>query len=245
MLVGSRHDRGRGEQRGRRSHARRNHERLVAAAREVFAEQGVDASLEAIARRAGVGIGTLYRHFPTREALVEAIFERRIGALVAVADDAAAELRRLDRVRGLRRAHARAAGRRPRAQGDPRCAIRCSPAGSRARRQELRRHVERMLARAQAEGGLRADFTFADLALLLWSFAPSSTPPPASRRTPGAATCTCCSTGCARARRPRTTSRRCPTTSCRPRCARCASAPGRGGRRCSSRRSGCARPTGR
>ena len=42
----------------------------------------------------------------------------------------------------------------------------------RAPAQELRRHVERMLARAQAEGGLRADFTFADLALLLWSFAP-------------------------------------------------------------------------
>ena len=44
--------------------ARRNHERLVTAAREVFAEQGVDASMEAIARKAGVGVGTLYRHFP-------------------------------------------------------------------------------------------------------------------------------------------------------------------------------------
>ena len=73
----------RGEQRGRRSHARRNHERLVAAAREVFAEQGVDASLEAIARRAGVGIGTLYRHFPTRDALVEAAYRNEVEQLCA------------------------------------------------------------------------------------------------------------------------------------------------------------------
>ena len=161
----------RGEQRGRRSHARRNHERLVAAAREVFAEQGVDASLEAIARRAGVGIGTLYRHFPTRDALVEAIFERRIGTLVAVADAAAAgsdgwtafvefvertlELQAGDRVlKDILMRYPLQTGRLASA------------------RQELRRHVERMLARAQAEGGLRADFTFADLALLLWSFAP-------------------------------------------------------------------------
>src|SRR6185369_7246934 len=76
-----------GEQTGQRSHARRNHELLVAAAREVFAERGADASLEEIARRAGVGVGTLYRHFATREA----VFERRIGEFVAVAETAAAE----------------------------------------------------------------------------------------------------------------------------------------------------------
>ena len=80
-----------GEQEGQRSHARRNHELLVAAAREVFAERGVEASLEEIARRAGVGIGTLYRHFATRDALVEAVFERRIGEFVAIAEAAAAE----------------------------------------------------------------------------------------------------------------------------------------------------------
>jgi len=80
-----------GEQRGQRRHARRNHELLVASAREVFAEQGVEAPLEEIARRAGVGIGTLYRHFTTREALVEAILEERIGELLALADAAAAD----------------------------------------------------------------------------------------------------------------------------------------------------------
>src|SRR3954470_8318524 len=80
-----------GEAKGQRSHAQRNHELLVAAAHEVFAERGVEASLEEVARRAGVGIGTLYRHFRTREALVEAIFERRVGELVAVAEAAAAD----------------------------------------------------------------------------------------------------------------------------------------------------------
>src|SRR5918997_10375 len=57
-----------------RSDARRNRMRLLDAAREVMREQGLDASLGEIARRAGVGNATLYRHFPTREALCEAVF---------------------------------------------------------------------------------------------------------------------------------------------------------------------------
>jgi AcrR family transcriptional regulator len=57
-----------------RADARRNYEKLLAAAREAFAEGGESTALEEIARRAGVGIGTLYRHFPTRQALVEALY---------------------------------------------------------------------------------------------------------------------------------------------------------------------------
>ncbi|MEK8173797.1 helix-turn-helix domain-containing protein [Streptomyces sp. M19] len=57
-----------------RADARRNYIRLLTAARTAFAEHGTDASLEDIARRAGVGIGTLYRHFPTRDALLEVVF---------------------------------------------------------------------------------------------------------------------------------------------------------------------------
>jgi AcrR family transcriptional regulator len=64
--------------RPQRADARRNHERLLDAARAVFGEQGPDAPLEEIARRAGVGIGTLYRHFPTRDALITAMFFERI-----------------------------------------------------------------------------------------------------------------------------------------------------------------------
>jgi len=64
-----------------RADARRNRERLVHTAREAFAEQGTDVALDDIARRAGVGPGTLYRHFPTREALVEAVYRGDITAL--------------------------------------------------------------------------------------------------------------------------------------------------------------------
>lgn len=58
-----------------RADARRNRERLIEAAREVFREQGYDASLDEVAKRAGVGAGTLYRHFPSRDALMDAMMQ--------------------------------------------------------------------------------------------------------------------------------------------------------------------------
>jgi AcrR family transcriptional regulator len=61
-----------------RADARRNYERVLAAAREAFAEGGESTALEEIARRAGVGIGTLYRHFPNRQALVEALYVNEV-----------------------------------------------------------------------------------------------------------------------------------------------------------------------
>jgi AcrR family transcriptional regulator len=65
-----------------RADARRNYQRLLAAAAAAFAERGADdVSLEEIARRAGVGIGTLYRHFPTRQALLEAVYRDQVDAL--------------------------------------------------------------------------------------------------------------------------------------------------------------------
>nr|QLJ96652.1 TetR/AcrR family transcriptional regulator [Micromonospora carbonacea] len=64
-----------------RSDARRNYDRLVAAANLVFAEHGTDASLDEIAKRAGVGSGTLYRHFPTKDRLMTAVFWERVRAL--------------------------------------------------------------------------------------------------------------------------------------------------------------------
>ncbi|MGI5488687.1 TetR/AcrR family transcriptional regulator [Microtetraspora malaysiensis] len=65
----------------RRSDARRNHDLIITAARETFAESGPDASLNEIARRAGVGPGTLYRHFPNRSALLTAVLQDRIDTL--------------------------------------------------------------------------------------------------------------------------------------------------------------------
>jgi AcrR family transcriptional regulator len=62
----------------KRADARRNYERVLTAAREAFAEGGESTALEEIARRAGVGIGTLYRHFPTRQALLEALYVNEV-----------------------------------------------------------------------------------------------------------------------------------------------------------------------
>jgi AcrR family transcriptional regulator len=68
-------------ERPRRADALRNYEKLVGAAREAFAEGGTATSLEAIARRAGVGIGTLYRNFPSRQDLLEAVYVEEVEAL--------------------------------------------------------------------------------------------------------------------------------------------------------------------
>ena len=74
-----------------RADARRNYERLLKVAAEAFAEHGENASLDDIAKRAGVGSGTLYRHFPTRQALLEAAYVDRIEALGTRADELAKE----------------------------------------------------------------------------------------------------------------------------------------------------------
>ena len=74
-----------------RADAERNREQLIAAAKAAFAARGADAPLEDIARRAGLGIGTLYRHFPTREALLAAVYRREVEQLAAAADRLLAE----------------------------------------------------------------------------------------------------------------------------------------------------------
>nr|MEA2797633.1 hypothetical protein [Phenylobacterium sp.] len=68
-----------------RADAQRNRERLIDVAKVAFADAGPDVSLDEIARRAGVGIGTLYRHFPTRDAIVEAVYRREVRQLAEAA----------------------------------------------------------------------------------------------------------------------------------------------------------------
>ncbi len=74
-----------------RADALRNRLKLIEVAAGAFAERGADASLEEIARQAGVGIGTLYRHFPTREHLVEAVYRRELELLATAATELMAE----------------------------------------------------------------------------------------------------------------------------------------------------------
>ena len=71
-----------------RADARRNREKVLAAARAVFSEHGRDAQMDDVARRAGVGVGTVYRHFPTKEALIEALMVAAFEAIAAQAEAA-------------------------------------------------------------------------------------------------------------------------------------------------------------
>jgi len=82
-----------------RADAVRNRERLLEAAREVFSAGGAEASLETVARAAGVGIGTLYRHFPTREALFEAVYRREVQHLADLAGQLKKEAQPVDALR--------------------------------------------------------------------------------------------------------------------------------------------------
>uniref|UniRef100_UPI0012925D24 TetR/AcrR family transcriptional regulator n=1 Tax=Streptomyces sp. E5N91 TaxID=1851996 RepID=UPI0012925D24 len=74
-----------------RADARRNRERVLEAAREVFSARGVDAPMSAVARRAGVGVATLYRRFPTRSSLVAAAFDDQLTVCAAAFDEALAD----------------------------------------------------------------------------------------------------------------------------------------------------------
>src|SRR3954447_26824358 len=78
-------------QRPLRADAARNRERLLAAADEVFAAKGLSVGLDEIARHAGVGVATAYRRFPDKTELIDALFEERVGRIVALAEDALAQ----------------------------------------------------------------------------------------------------------------------------------------------------------
>jgi AcrR family transcriptional regulator len=149
-----------------RRDAERNRLLIMSAARELFAQRGLDASFEAVARAAGVGVGTLYRHFPNRQALVEALFEDGIGQLGRIVDDSLALPRAWDglrhfmvemlalqsRDRGLRDVivHARKIA-------DPRREV---------MRARLIGPLGELVARAQQQGDLRADLTARDIAVV-------------------------------------------------------------------------------
>jgi AcrR family transcriptional regulator len=148
-----------------RSDARRNRARLVVAARELFESAGVDVPAREVARRAGVGIGTLYRHFPTRDDLVDAVLEGAFEELIGVAEQALAAP---DPWEGFTSfveealvLHARNRGLKDvvelQAHGLRR---------ARAMRRRLRPLVAELVARAQEDGSLRPDFAAQDIALL-------------------------------------------------------------------------------
>ena len=157
--------------RPQRADARRNFDALVAAARAAFAEQGVDASLEDIARRAEVGIGTLYRNFPTRDALVEAVYVNEVDGL-AVAAEAVAGLPAWEAFRswldsffvyiGTKRVLIESLNRDSAVMQN--CRVVMYGAG------------EPLLARAQSAGAVRSDVSISDVLMMLSGIANAKMP---------------------------------------------------------------------
>ncbi|MEV1167102.1 helix-turn-helix domain-containing protein [Nonomuraea sp. NPDC049784] len=140
-----------------RADGRRTHERLLTAAQATFAEQGTDASLREVARRAGVGVATLYRHFPTREALLETLLRHGFDTLRARAADLIASpdpgQALVAWIRELAVASARYDGLPASVMAalhDPGSTLHSSCAG-------LRAAAGNLLARAQRSGHIRAD----------------------------------------------------------------------------------------
>lgn len=149
--------------RAMRADARRNYDRLLAQARAAFAEHGTGTSLEDVARRAGVGIGTLYRHFPNRHALMSAVWEDAVSDLLArsraLLDDPQpcsalvtwlrAIVTHAGEYRGLSSALMSAS------QDDSSALARCSA--------PMRQAGAALLARAQEAGAVRPDVSISDL----------------------------------------------------------------------------------
>jgi AcrR family transcriptional regulator len=162
------------EGRPMRADARRNYERLVAAAKEVFAAHGGDASMEAIARQAGVGIGTLYRHFPKRIDIVEAVYRADVDVLVQAAEAAAA----LDPWEGLvsyLEAFVRYAFGKRTILNELHEAFEKHPELKLASRERIEQAMGVVIARAQQAGVARADVDGADVMQLVGPMCTSAT----------------------------------------------------------------------
>jgi len=149
-----------------RADARRNREKVLAAARAVFAEQGIDAQMDDVARRADVGVGTVYRHFPTKEALLNALSDE-VFAVVAVY---VRTLLTLDDpweafTRALWFGAEKTAG--DRAFTEILAAVRTGPARTCAGKEDLLVTTGELMDRCKAAGVMRSDAMVEDVGLLM------------------------------------------------------------------------------
>jgi AcrR family transcriptional regulator len=150
-----------------RADARRNYERLVAAAREVFARQGGGASMEAIARRAGVGVGTLYRHFPKRIDVVEAVYRTDVDNLVQTAEQVTADLEPWPAVVAFLEAFVRYAQGKRTFLNELREAFDKNPGLRMDMLERIEQAMELVVGRAQRAGVMRTDLSGSDLMQLV------------------------------------------------------------------------------
>jgi len=151
-----------------RRDAERNRDRIVQAARAAFATEGIEATVEEIARRAGVGMGTLYRRFPTKGDLIDAVLEDAVAGVSEAAQSALDEddawtgfTMFLERVFEL---HMRNRGLKDVIASGQHDLGRLETA-----RAEMRPLVTRVVERAQEQGTLRPDFAPEDVPLLFWT----------------------------------------------------------------------------
>jgi AcrR family transcriptional regulator len=158
-----------------RADARRNYDKLVAAARKVFLEQGGGASLEAIAKEAGVGVGTLYRHFPKRIDIVEAVYREDVDGLVASAEEFVAELEPWPAFVAWLEAFVRYASTKRTFLNELHEAFEENPQLRLSSRERIEGAIDLVLRPAQEAGVVRTDLDGSDLMQLLGSMCMSVT----------------------------------------------------------------------
>jgi AcrR family transcriptional regulator len=158
-----------------RADAKRNYELLVTAARKVFDQVGGGASMEAIAKEAGVGIGTLYRHFPKRIDVVEAVYVDDVGELETVARTVSDDLEPWPALVAWLEAFVRYAIGKKRFMNELHEAFEKDPALRSASRERIEGALSVVLTRAQEAGVVRSDVDAPDLMQLLGSMCMSAT----------------------------------------------------------------------
>ena len=148
-----------------RRDAERNRQRILDAARELFAERGLAVTLDDVAHRAGLGVGTVYRRFGSRDELVDALFEERMMDIVALADEGLAAS---DPWEGLTNFIERLVALQAADRGLKEVLLGTTEGRERVARvrEQMRPRGEELVRRAQAAGALRADFAASDLPLL-------------------------------------------------------------------------------
>jgi AcrR family transcriptional regulator len=146
-----------------RADARRNRERVLKAARAVFAARGREAHLEDVARRAKVGVGTVYRHFPTKEALLEALAREQFDVITTWAREA---LDAPDAWEGLQALIWRGAEHQAKDRALMEAVAEFKPSVAR-QSEDLQACVDRLIARGQEQGAVREDATGEDVRLMM------------------------------------------------------------------------------
>ena len=146
-----------------RADARRNRELLISAARKVFGAQGAGAPMEAIAKEAGVGVGTLYRHFPNRIDLVEAVYESDVEELAATARRVVAELEPAPAVDAFLEAFLRYAQTKQALLGELHQAFEKHPDLRSRCREQIESAFDTVIERGKQAGAIRNDISGSDV----------------------------------------------------------------------------------